>query len=72
VTAVAIDLDLSWIQTARAIEMEAIDGGRASNEFTLAPTDRDDNPEEAPVNTKAVDDADETEERVRVLTQYIR
>lgn len=70
-TAVAIDPDLSWIQTARAMEIEAIDGGRGSNEFTLAPTDGYGNPEEEPVNTKPVDDADETEERVRILTQYI-
>src|SRR5438445_43071 len=62
--------DLSWIETVRGLEVEAIDGGRTINEFTLAP-DEVQNEEDRPVLGRAVDDEEETEERLRALPQYL-
>ena len=66
------NIDLSWIPIGRNMEVESIDGGRASNEFTLGPSDSGiENDEELPVNLRAVDDAEETEQRVKSIEKYV-
>jgi len=62
--------DLSFIQTARALEVEAVEGGRVLSEFSLDP-DAAANSEEARVLGRAVDDIDEIEERARALQEYV-
>ena len=62
--------DLSFIETARALEIEAIEGGRALSEFSLDP-DIPATPEDARVLGRPVDDAEEVSERVRALEEYI-
>jgi hypothetical protein len=63
-------LDLSFISSARAIEVEAVEGGRPQNEFTFDPGTVD-NDEEVPVLGRSVDDAEETEERVGLIRQFL-
>jgi hypothetical protein len=63
-------LDFSFVEEARSLEVEAVEGGRALNEFTLDPRTSA-NPEEIPVVGKSVDDAEETEERVQLVRQFI-
>jgi hypothetical protein len=66
------NIDLSWVQTGRELEVECIDGGRSTSEFTFAPLDLDpDNEEEQTVNERPVDDADKTEERARTIQRYV-
>ncbi len=62
--------DLSFIDTARRIEVEAIEGGRALSEFTLDP-ESGGNDEEVRVHGKAIDDIEEGAERRRVLQEYV-
>lgn len=62
--------DLFFIESARRMEVEAVEGGRSLHEFTLDPqTSKND--EEQPVLGKSVDDAEETEEQIGLIRQYI-
>ena len=62
--------DLSFIDTGRRVEVEAVEGGRAMNEFTVDP-ESGGNDEEVRVLGKAVDDMEETGERVQTLQEYV-
>jgi hypothetical protein len=61
--------DLSFVHDARQLEVEAIEGGRPLNEFTLDPQ-LSENDEEIPLFGRSVDDAEETEERARSLRSF--
>jgi hypothetical protein len=63
-------LDLSFIDSARALEVESVEGGRSQNEFTFDPGTGG-NDEEVPVLGRSVDDAEETEERVSLIRQFL-
>ena len=69
-------LDLSFIDEARAVEVEAVDAGRSTSEFTLAPGpanfegDVGEGNEEA-LHGRPVDDVLEVGERLRDLPRYI-
>jgi hypothetical protein len=63
-------LDLSFVESARALEVEAIEGGRPLNEFTIDPQTSA-NDEEVPVMGRSVDDAEETAERVALVQQFL-
>jgi hypothetical protein len=62
--------DLSFIQTARELETEAVEGGRALSEFTFD-SGESGSDEEAQILGRSVDDVEETTERVRALQEYI-
>lgn len=62
--------DLSFIDTARRFEVEAVEGGRALNEFSMDP-ESGVNSEEVRVLGKAVDDIEETSERIQTLQEYV-
>jgi hypothetical protein len=62
--------DLSFIEVARALEVEAVDGGRSLSEFSFDPGVTTD-PEEEAVLGRPVDDMDEIEERSRALQEYL-
>jgi hypothetical protein len=69
-------LDLSFIDEARALEVEAIDTGRSTSEFTLAPGpanfDADvGEGEEEWLHGRPVDDVLEVDERLKSLPQYV-
>jgi hypothetical protein len=64
------DLDLSFAESARALEVDAIEGGRSLNEFTLDPQTSV-NDEEVPVLGRSVDDAEETAERVSLIRRFL-
>src|SRR5262245_9152432 len=51
-------LDLSFVESARALEVDAMEGGRPLNEFTIDPQTSI-NEEEVPVLGRSVDDAEE-------------
>jgi hypothetical protein len=61
--------DLSFVEIARELEVEAVDGGRASNELTLDPGIADEG-EDAPVVGRSIDDVEETQERTQAVKQY--
>jgi hypothetical protein len=69
-------LDLSFIDEARALEVEVIDTGRGTSEFTLAPgvsnfaTDVGEGDEEA-LHGRPVDDLLEIGERLKDLPRYV-
>src|SRR5438552_1858004 len=68
--------DLSFIDEVRALEVEAIDAGRSTSEFTLAPGsanfdfDVGEGEEEA-LHGRPVDDVIELDERLKNLPRYI-
>jgi hypothetical protein len=62
--------DLSFVEIGRGLEVEAVEGGRSLNEFSLEPSDPT-NTEEEPLFGNAVDDIEETEERLIVRDQYL-
>ncbi len=62
--------DLSFVQDARQVEVETIEGGKPLHEFSLDPHLSDDE-EEIPLFGRSVDDAEETATRVQALRQYI-
>ena len=68
--------DLSFIDEARSLEVEAIDTGRGTSEFTLAPgpsnfsVDVGEGDEE-PLHGRAVDDVLEVDERRKCLSRYV-
>lgn len=61
---------LNFIQEARELEVEALDGGRSLDEFTLAPSEITDD-EECEVLGRPVDDIVELEERLALIPQYL-
>ncbi len=69
-------LDLSYIDEARALEVEAVDTGRGTSEFTFAPgasnfgADVRENDEEA-LHGRPVDDLLEIDERLIDLPRYV-
>src|SRR6266851_5439244 len=63
-------VDLSFVESARALEVDAMEGGRPLNEFTIDPQTSA-NDEEAPIMGRSVDDAEETAERVTLVQQYL-
>jgi hypothetical protein len=63
-------LDLSFVESARALEVEAVEGGRPLNEFTFDPQTSDD-VDEKPVMGRSVDDAEETDERLKLVRQFV-
>ena len=68
--------DLSFIDDGRLVEVEAIDTGRSSCEFTLAPgpvnfDDTIGENEEESLHGKPVDDVIELDERLRDLKRYV-
>jgi hypothetical protein len=63
-------IDLSFVEEARVLEVEAVEGGRPASEFTFAPA-WSENDEELPVVGRAVDYALETEERLRLVREYV-
>ena len=69
-TSVGTFPDLSFVQQGRLLEIEAIEGGRQSNEFSTCPSgvlSEDD----VPVGLTFADDIQETEERVSDLQKYV-
>lgn len=69
-TSVGTFPDLSFVQQGRLLEIEAIEGGRQSNEFSTCPSaalGEDD----GPVGLTPTDDIQETEERVDDLQMYV-
>jgi hypothetical protein len=64
------DFDLSFAESARALEIEAIEGGRCLNEFTLDPQTSV-HEDEVPVLGRSVDDAEETAERVSLIRRFL-
>jgi hypothetical protein len=63
-------LDLSFVESARALEVDAMEGGRPLNEFTIDPQTSA-NDEEVPIMGRSVDDAEETAERVALVQQFL-
>jgi hypothetical protein len=63
--------DLSFAESGRALEIDAIEGGRSLNEFTLDPQTSF-NDEEVPVLGRSVDDAEETAERVSLIRGFLQ
>jgi hypothetical protein len=61
---------MSFVDEGRRLEVEALDGGRTSNEFTLAPAEIDDG-EDQDILWTPMDDAIETEERLNLLGNYL-
>lgn len=69
-------LDLSFIDEARALEVEAIDTGRSTSEFTFAPGQTSlageiGESDEEPLYGLPVDDMLELDERLKQLPRYI-
>jgi len=69
-------IDLSFIDQARALEVEAIDSGRSTSEFALAPGGSNldaevGEGEEEALHGRPVDDVIELDERLRDLPQYV-
>src|SRR5436190_20722060 len=68
--------DLSFIDEMRALEIQAVDLGRSTSEFTLAPSKANfaqavgENEEEA-LHGRPVDDVIEVEERRQFLHSYV-
>ena len=62
--------DLAFIETARALESEAVEGGRASSEFGRSP-DVDEHFEEARVLGRGADDAEEVADRIHAVEEYV-
>ncbi len=62
--------DLDFIATARLLEVEAVEGGRPLNEFSVAPASFQ-NDEELSVLGRAIDDVEETSERKDALRMFI-
>lgn len=62
--------DLRFVDVARALESEAVEGGRPLNEFSLAPLDPE-GTEEQTVLGRPVDDAEETTERIEAVARYV-
>src|SRR5713226_10443517 len=63
-------LDLSFVESARVLEVDAMEGGRPLNEFTIDPQTSA-NDEEVPIMGRSVDDAEETAERVALVQQFL-
>jgi hypothetical protein len=65
-------VDLTFIQNGRDLEVEAIHGGRRSNELTTAPAvDENEDLDESPVAFTALDDIMETDERTSLVNTYV-
>ena len=62
--------NVSFIQDARLLEVEAVYGGRRADAFSTSPVNGL-ALDEAPVANVAADDIQETEERVQLLSQYV-
>lgn len=62
--------DLSFVETARALEIEAVEGGRALSEFSLSP-DLPATEDDARVLGRAIDDVEEMAERIRAVEEYV-
>jgi hypothetical protein len=70
-------LDLSFIDEARALEVEAIDTGRGTSEFTFAPRPTNFDAEvregdEESLHGRPVDDVLELDERLNGLPRYVK
>jgi hypothetical protein len=63
-------LDLSFVGEGRRLEVEALEGGRTSNEFTFAPAEIEDSEDQDILGTP-MDDAIETEERLNLIGNYL-
>ncbi len=71
-TAVPFPTDVSYIQAGRDLEVEAIEPGRRSNEFSMAPSlDEADDLDESPIAFTPLDDIIEAEERPSILSRYL-
>jgi hypothetical protein len=69
--------DLSFVDEARALEVEAVDTGRGTNEFAFAPGPLDfrgdvGEGEEEALHGRPVDDVIEMDERLKDLPRYVR
>jgi len=63
-------IDLSFVESARVLEVDAMEGGRPLNEFTIDPQTSV-NDEEVPIMGRSVDDAEETADRVALVQQFL-
>jgi hypothetical protein len=64
-------LDLAFVESARQLEVDAMEGGRPLNEFTVDPRAENASDEEVPIMGRSVDDAEETAERVALVRQFL-
>lgn len=62
--------DLSFLGVTRPLEVEAVEGGRSMNEFSLD-TGNSTDFEEAPIFGRSIDDVEETDDRLRMLAPYV-
>ena len=69
-TSVGTFPSLSFVQQGRLLEIEAIEGGRQSNEFSTCPS-AELSEDDGPVGLTSTDDIQETEERVNDLQMYV-
>jgi hypothetical protein len=63
--------DVSFIHQGRLLEVEAIEGGRRADEFSMSPLVDLEFFDEAPVGNVPVDDIQETEERIQCVEHYV-
>jgi hypothetical protein len=63
--------DLAFIETARQLEVEAVEGGRTLAEFTSAPGNGSAGIDEAPILGRAVDGIEETGNRCEAVRKYL-
>ncbi|MCI0376885.1 MAG: hypothetical protein L0215_04720 [Gemmataceae bacterium] len=63
-------LEFSFVEEARSLEVDAIDGGRPLHEFTLDPQTSS-NDEEIPIMGRSVDDAEEITERAALIQLFL-
>lgn len=61
---------LAFVAIARQLEIEAVEGGRPLNEFSLAPHEAAAD-EEHSILGRPVDDTEETAERIDAVTRYV-
>ncbi len=64
------ELDFSWVEDGRQLEVEAIEGGRPLSDFAMDPGTSQ-NEEEMAVMGQAVDDAEEVGHRVGLVKTYV-
>ncbi len=65
------ELDYSFVESARRLEVDAVDGGRASAELSVAPTGEVGDEDESSLFGLAVDDIEEREENAGVIEAYL-
>ena len=63
--------DLSFIDTGRELEVEAVEGGRTLAEFTVAPGNDTAGIDDEPIHWRAVDDVVEIGDRCKAVPNYL-